>query len=69
MTARSIRLLYCYLREKWTTLEISEEVNSGRDTFPRRKYQCLSVDETCGQRRCSLAGESTDATRAPWFDE
>ena len=72
MASQSIRLLYCYLREKWTTLGIIEgEAPNGSGTLDR-VYQCLGIDATCHERRCRLSGdEMTEAQDAqdPWFDE
>ncbi|MBI4552028.1 MAG: hypothetical protein HY710_07180 [Candidatus Latescibacteria bacterium] len=69
MATQSVRLLYCYLREKWTTLEILE-----RDAtdFPVRTYQCLGADAECVKRRCRLSGDDcrqAEDAQEPWFDE
>lgn len=72
MAGQSMRLLYCYLREKWTTLEISEGDISGGSGGLHREYKCLGVDETCRQRQCRLSNIPQDTnhnTRDPWFDE
>lgn len=72
MSTPSTRFLYCYLREKWTSLEITESPDAGSSDLPVRTYRCLGADATCVERRCRLANDDlrqAEGAQEPWFDE
>lgn len=72
MAHQSAKLLYCYLRGKWTTLAIEEKAHLDGSGPPFRVYQCLSPDRECEVRQCRLASDALGKVphaRDPWFDE
>jgi hypothetical protein len=71
-TTRPSRLLYCHLRQKYTTLEIATRDESDGGEVGRREYRCLEPDRTCDDRRCRLSdwGQAhPEDAHDPWFDE
>lgn len=71
-TSQPSKLLYCYLREKYTTLEIVTRDDSEGEGAGRQNYRCLSRDDICSARRCRLSefgGEHPEESRDPWFDD
>lgn len=60
------RFLYCFLREKQTTLQVIEADDGGRS------YVCLERDAECSARKCKLSEYGSDRpgeAKDPWFNE
>jgi hypothetical protein len=72
MADQSTQFLFCYLREKWISLKVTEgEVPAGSGHYGKT-YECLDIDGVCRERHCRLSGEEVSSTREardPWFDE